>query len=323
VQPLVSIITPSFNQAEYLEETIRSVLEQNYPRIEYLIIDGASTDGSVDLIRKYEDHLAYWVSEKDHGQAEAINKGLARATGDIVAWINSDDFYFQGAVASAGRVFETHPDAGLVYGDTVAVDENGEFIHFPKYGLWDLEDLLAFNIIGQPAVFMRREILLRAGFLDPSFHFLLDHQLWIRMASHAPILHVPERWAAGRFHDSAKNVAQAAKFGDEAFRILDWAKSDPLVSGSLARVNRQAHAGAYRINGRYLLDAGRPWTAFVSYLKSLITHPITALVEWKRIAFAFLSLFGFGFLQRRYNKWRKSRTQRQVLSESDGQGYNP
>lgn len=346
MQPLVSIVTPSYNQAQYLEQTLRSVLEQEYQRIEYIVIDGASTDGSVDVIKKYDrrggvtppnnvtsgnegertsplqsNHkINYWVSEKDNGQAEAINKGLARATGDIVAWLNSDDFYFPGAIASVVKVFEAHPQAGLVYGDTVAVDEKGEFIHFPKYAQWDLEDLLTFNIIGQPAVFMKRDVLLKAGFLDPSFHFLLDHHLWIRMASRAPMVYVPEIWAAGRFHESAKNVAQAAKFGEEAFRILEWAKSDWLVSGSLARISRQSRAGALRINARYLLDAGKAWESFKSYMQSLSAHPRTALVEWKRIVFAFLSLFGFGFLQKKYNAWRKDRAQRRALSESKRQG---
>jgi len=316
MQPLVSIVTPSFNQASFLDQTLRSVLEQDYPHIEYIVIDGASTDGSVEVIRKYEDRLAFWVSERDSGQAEAINKGLARATGVIVAWINSDDFYFPDAIASAVKTFEANPNAGMVYGDTVAVDENGEFIHFPKYAQWSLKDLLTFNIIGQPGVFMRREVLLKAGYLDPSFHFLLDHQLWIRMASHAPMIYVPERWAAGRFHESAKNVAQAEKFGQEAFRILDWAKSDPLVSGSLDGINRQSRAAALRINGRYLLDAGKAWESFKSYLQSLNTHPSTALIEWKRIIFAFLSLFGLGFLQKQYNARRKDRAQRRADSES-------
>jgi hypothetical protein len=200
------------------------------------------------------------------------------------------------------------------------VDEKGEAIHYPKYAQWTLEDLLTFNIIGQPAVFMRRDVLLKTGFLDPSFHFLLDHQLWIRMASHAPLVHVPERWAAGRFHETAKNVAQAEKFGEEAFRILDWAKSDPLVSPVLGRISRQSRAAAYRFNGRYLLDAGKAWAAFASYMRSLVTHPPTALVEWKRIIFAFLSLFGLGILQKHYNKWRKVRAQRRALSESGRRG---
>lgn len=328
--PLVSIVTPSFNQAHFLEVTIRSVLEQDYPRIEYMVVDGASTDGSVEIIRKYAEILvseglpsdrrkhivSWWVSEKDSGQAEAINKGLARASGEIIAWLNSDDFYLPGAVTAAVKAFEAHPQAGLVYGDTVAVDEKGEVIHFPRYAQWSLQDLLTFHILGQPAVFMRREVLLKAGLLDPSFHFLLDHHLWIRMAALAPMVYVPERWAAGRFHESAKNVAQAAKFGEEAFRILEWAQSDPRVSGTWRQVSRQSRAAALRINGRYLLDAGKAPQAFQSYWRSLVTHPATALVEWKRILFSFLSLFGLGVLQRQYNRWRKARAQRLALLES-------
>ncbi len=317
---LVSIVTPSYNQARYLEQTLLSVFEQDYPRIEYIVIDGASTDGSVDIIKQYADRLAFWVSEKDSGQAEAINKGLARARGDIVAWLNSDDFYLPGAVTAAVKAFESHPEAGLIYGDTVAVDEQGEFIHFPRCAQWTLDDLLTFHILGQPAVFMRRDVLLQAGFLDPSFHFLLDHQLWIRMASIAPMVYVPERWAAGRFHESAKNVAQAAKFGEEAFRILAWAESDRRVSGALARVRRQSRAAAYRINARYLLDAGQAPQSLQSYLQSLLIHPKTALVEWKRILFAFLSLLGLGVLHKHYNRWRKARAQKRALSESKRSG---
>lgn len=316
--PLVSIVTPSYNQARYLEQTIRSVLEQDYLRIEYLVIDGASTDGSVDIIQKYADRLAYWVSEKDSGQADAINKGLARAKGEIVAWLNSDDFYLPGAVTAAVKAFEAHPQAGLIYGDTVAVDETGEVIHFPRYAQWTLEDLLTFHILGQPAVFMRREVLLEAGFLDPSFHFLLDHHLWIRMASLAPMVYVPQRWAAGRFHESAKNVAQAAKFGEEAFRILEWAENDQRVSGSLARISRQSRAAAYRINARYLLDAGQARQSFQSYLRSLFVHLPTALLEWKRILFAFVSLFGLGALRQHYNRWRKARAQKHARSAPKG-----
>jgi glycosyltransferase involved in cell wall biosynthesis len=317
---LVSIITPSYNQARYLEQTIRSVLEQDYPRIEYIIIDGASTDGSVDIIKKYQSRLAYWVSEKDSGQAEAINKGLTRATGNILAWLNSDDFYLPGAISAAVKAFEAHPEAGLVYADTLAVDESGEVIHFPRYAQWTLEDLLTFHILGQPAVFMRRDVLLKAGLLDPSFHFLLDHHLWIRMAALAPMVYLPERWAAGRFHESAKNVAQAAKFGEEAFRILEWAKRDPRVSGALARISRPSRAAAYRINARYLLDAGQAWAASKSYLQSLVTHPPTALVEWKRLIFAFLSLFGLGRLHNLYNRWRKARAQKRALLEGKQKG---
>ncbi|HNJ13431.1 MAG TPA: glycosyltransferase family 2 protein, partial [Anaerolineales bacterium] len=123
---LVSIITPSYNQAAYLEQTLLSVLNQDHAPIEYIVVDGASKDASVEIIKKYSDRLAYWVSEKDGGQAEAINKGFARATGEIIAWLNSDDYYLPGAVSAAVKMFEANPEMVLVYGNMLAVDEYGK-----------------------------------------------------------------------------------------------------------------------------------------------------------------------------------------------------
>ena len=123
---LVSIVTPSYNQSRFIEDTIRSVLSQDYPQIEYMIVDGGSTDGSVEIIKRYEDQLAWWVSERDQGQTDAINKGFARATGDILAWLNSDDTYEPGAVSAAVKYLQEHPEVGMVYGDCNYIDENGE-----------------------------------------------------------------------------------------------------------------------------------------------------------------------------------------------------
>src|SRR5665648_105463 len=194
--PLVSIITPSFNQARFLEQTIQSVLGQAYPRLEYLLVDGASTDGSLAIIQKYASRLDWWVSEPDHGQAEAINKGLHRARGEFVAWLNSDDTYLPGAIHKAVAAFANHPQAGLVFGDVLAIDEDGHTTNRLRYGNWSLLDLMTFRVIGQPSVFMRRSVLEQAGYLDISYHYLLDHQLWLRMAHLADIRYIPEALSA-------------------------------------------------------------------------------------------------------------------------------
>ncbi len=274
---LVSIITPSFNQASYLEQTLRSVLEQGYPHIEYIVIDGASTDASPEIIKKYASRLAYWISEKDQGQAEAINKGMGRARGDIVAWLNSDDYYLPGAIQSAVTAFEQNPEVDLVYADMQAVDQDGFTINELKYRQLTLEDLLCFHIIGQPSVFMRRTAFEKAGGLDPAYHYLLDHHLWIRIARQGSILYKGETWSAARFHAAAKNRAKASEFGREAFRILDQAAHVPALALLLERFSRRALASAHRVDARYLLDGGQPWQSLQAWGRALRLHPPTAL----------------------------------------------
>ena len=309
--PLVSIITPSFNQASYLEQTIQSVLSQDYPRIEYLVVDGASTDGSVDIIKKYADRLAYWVSEKDSGQAEAINKGMARAQGDIVAWLNSDDTYLPGAVSAAVKAFDANPEAVLVYADMLAVNERGQTTNKLKVQQLTLEDLLCFQIIGQPAVFMRRAAFEHAGGLDLTFHFLLDHLLWIRIAQQGRIVHVNQTWSAARYHAAAKNRAKASEFGREAFRILESVERDDHLAPVLAKVSRRATASAQRVDARYLLDGGQPAAALKAWTRALVIHPPTALARMNIFVSAILNGLGLGklraaILQRREERYKKT-----------------
>jgi len=290
--PLVSVVTPSYNQADYLEQTMRSVLEQDYPHIEYLVADGASTDGSVEIIKKYAGGLAWWVSEKDRGQGDAINKGLTRARGEIFAWLNSDDYYLPGVVSSAVEVFKENPDALLVYGNMLAVDGNGQTLNLLKYGQYALEDLLCFQIIGQPAVFFRREAYESAGKLDVTFHYMLDHHLWIRIAHQGRIVHVPQVWAAARFHPQAKNRQLAVEFGREAFRILEWSKKQPELSDTLGMLRMRSQAAAYRVNARYLLDGGQTLAALRAWFTALFLHPPTALRRMNILASAVLQLTG-------------------------------
>ena len=294
---IVSIITPSYNQAKYLEQTILSVLNQDHSSIEYIVVDGASTDGSVEVIKKHADKLAHWESVKDHGQADAINKGFARATGEIVAWLNSDDFYLPGTISAAVKVFEENPDVVLVYGNMLAVDENGQTFNTLTYKQLTLEDLLCFQIIGQPAVFMRRTALQQTSGLDLTFHFLLDHLLWIQLAKHGKILHVNKTWSAARYHAEAKNVAKAAEFGREAFRILETIAQDKDLAATLHKIDRRAHASAFRVDARYLLDGGLPAQSLRAWFRALIIYPPVALRRMNIFVSSILSLLGLGKLR--------------------------
>jgi len=300
--PRVSIITPSFNQAAYLEATIQSVLSQDYTNLEYMIVDGGSTDGSVEIIKKYASQLVWWVSEPDKGQADAINKGLARASGDIVAWLNSDDLYQPGAIWRAVVNMQANPAVGLAYADVHAIDAAGKAVNMITYKQYNLGDLLAFRIIGQPSVFMRRAILKQAGYLNLDFHYLLDHQLWIRMARLAGLKYVPEVWSAARYHPGAKNVAQPAAFGLEAYRILAWAETQPGLMEYTQANQRRVNAGAQRLAARYLLDGGAPRQALQTYFKALINDPGYTLQHGHRMLYAFACLLGLGKLLKLFNK---------------------
>lgn len=219
--PTVSILTPSFNQARYLEATIQSVLSQDYPRIEYLIVDGGSTDSSVDIIKKYSDRLAWWVSEKDRGQTDAINKGFARATGDILAWINSDDTYEPGAVSAAVKYLLEHPEAGMVYADCNYINEDGRAIgRFPA-AQTDLPRLRRGYVhIPQQTMFFRADLWKQVGPLDPSFYFAMDYDLWTRIAARSELKYLAGQvWANFRIHTSGKTIAADDRCWPEMLRV--------------------------------------------------------------------------------------------------------
>lgn len=309
-KPLVSVITPSYNQAEYLEATIQSVLAQNYPEIEYLIADGGSTDGSVEIIEKYASHLSWWVSEKDEGQASAINKGMANAKGEFVAWLNSDDLYLPGAVEQAVKSFQDYPQAVMVYGNAITIDAAGAPLKELVFSNWGLEDLIGFRIICQPAVFMRREAYQEVGGLDLNYHFMLDHQLWIRIASLGPIKHVDSFWAAARHHQAAKNVAQAEAFGRETLEVLRWMRQQDELNILVEKDRRKVQAGAYRLNARYLLDGGQYDAALKSYARAFINQPYYTARHWHRIIYAMLGLLGVNNLDQFYARYQDSQRPR-------------
>lgn len=218
--PLVSIITPSYNQSRFLEQTMRSVLEQDYPNIEYIVMDGASTDGSLEVIQRYQHKLSYWESVPDKGQTDAINKGFARATGDILAWLNSDDLLLPGAVSAAVKQLQSHPEVGMVYGDTIFVNADGEKIGKFAAAQTDLKRLQRGYVhIPQQASFFRVDLWRKVGPLDPTFYFAMDYDLWVRLARLAPLLYVPELWACFRLHGDTKTISEDDRCWPDMLRV--------------------------------------------------------------------------------------------------------
>jgi glycosyltransferase involved in cell wall biosynthesis len=219
--PLVSIVTPSYNQARYLEETILSVLNQDYPNLEYIVIDGGSTDGSLEIIRKYSDRLAWWVSEKDRGQTDAINKGFGRAQGEILAWLNSDDTYEPGAVREAAAYLAAHPEAGMVYGDARLIGEDGKQLGMFPSRQTDYRKLLdGYVHIPQQTMFFRADLWHRLGPLDPDFYFAMDYDLWVRIAKVAPLHYHPRLWANFRLHGDGKTNISDDRCWPEMMRVV-------------------------------------------------------------------------------------------------------
>ena len=216
----ISVITPSFNQAAYLDETIQSVLSQTGVDLEYIIIDGASTDGSTDIIQKYADRLAYWVSEPDQGQTDAINKGFARATGDVLAWLNSDDTYEPNALAEAAAYLDAHTEVGLVYGDAHYIDQNSHVIgKFPAAQTSYPLLRQGYVHVPQQAAFFRAKLWQQVGPLDSSFFFAMDYDLWVRLAKVSQITYLPRMWANFRLHADAKTINADDRCWPEMLRV--------------------------------------------------------------------------------------------------------
>lgn len=219
--PKVSIIMPSYNQGQFLEASIRSVLAQGYPDIEFIAVDGGSKDGSVEILKKYQEHFAWWVSEKDRGHADALNKGFSHATGEILAWLNSDDIYLPNAVAEAVAVLQEHPEVGMVYGNADLIDNSGAKVGQFAARQTDYRRLLRGSVhIPQATTFFRTDLWRQVGPLDLSLFFSFDYDLWVKLAKVSQLLYVPKRWAQFRIHEEGKTIVNDDRCYPDMLRVL-------------------------------------------------------------------------------------------------------
>jgi glycosyltransferase involved in cell wall biosynthesis len=206
-EPDVSIVTPSYNQGSFIETTICSVLSQEGAQIEYLVMDGESSDGTIAILKKYRDRLEF-ISEKDSGQAAAINKGFRKARGRIIAYLNSDDAYLPGAVAKAVHFMDEHPEYAMIYGEGYHVNAEGTILDRYPTEPFNPERLSEICFICQPTAFLRKEVFQTVGYLNESLHYCMDYDYWIRVTKQHPVGYIPAYLATSTLHPGGKTLSK-------------------------------------------------------------------------------------------------------------------
>lgn len=257
--PLVSIVTPTYNQADFLPATIESVLEQDYGPIEYIVIDDGSTDRTPDVLADYRDDDRVTVlRHENRGQTPTINKGWRRSEGDILAWLNSDDTYLPGAVGTAVAELQAHPDVGVVHGDSVYIDGAGNRLGTYASGPWSLREALLdqANPIPQPSTFLRREVVEDVGYLDEDLFYPMDWDLWIRSSLRHQFRYVPEELSTFRLHDEAKGVDKSERIARDYRRIYEKIIDHPDLPEDLRDRRDELEAQAHIAAGEAYQQAG-------------------------------------------------------------------
>jgi len=235
--PKISIVIPSFNQGRFLEQCIQSILDQDYPNLEFFVFDGGSTDESLEIIQRFAQHIKYWVSGKDKGQSDAINQGFRKATGDLVTWLNSDDYFLPNSFFTVAESYKHDPFCSFYFGNGFRVDEQGQTKarYYPIDSiLFNRQALLyGLNYILQPATFINRPILEQVGFLDENLHYCMDTDLWLRLSAHTPPMAVKGFLAASREYGLTKSLSGSFKRIEE-LRMLGEKYTDmPMTPGVL------------------------------------------------------------------------------------------
>jgi glycosyltransferase involved in cell wall biosynthesis len=270
--PLFSIVIPSFNQGAFLEECLRSALEQSGPACEVMVIDGGSDDASLDILRRYEPRLAFWVSEPDRGQAHAVNKGWARAKGEVLGWLNSDDRLEPGALEAAAAAYARRPGAALLYGDVQEIDDEGRPIGRKSMDGYGLRSLLLGKNMGQPGVFIPRATYAALGGLADNLHYALDFEYFLRVWSAYPDggAYIPRLVASSRVWEDAKTLRKGEEFGEEYLAVLEAYFERPDLPADVRRLRRKALAqSVYFRQARIFLRGGRVSEGFRDLLRAM------------------------------------------------------
>lgn len=272
--PRVSVVTPSYNQGQFIEETIRSILLQGYPNLEYIIFDGGSTDDTVEIIKKYEPWLTYWASEPDRGQSHAINKGLRRVSGEVIAYLNSDDIYLSGTVQRALRYMTNQKEVDLVYGDCCVINDESQTVSVWRSRPFDLFVELCQNFIWQPTVFMNHRVLEVVGFFDETLHYTFDFDYWVRAANYIKLAYLPAELAAFRITEGSKTGKSPISFVVERQRVLDkFFRTE--VDCRVAQWTKKVFAWNYYYSGSKLYVEKERGLARKEFIKGIRLEPFS------------------------------------------------
>lgn len=280
--PRLSVITPSFNQGRFIERTIESVLSQEGADVEYVVYDGGSSDETLGILKRYEGRLR-WVSEKDDGQAHAINKGIQATTGEVIGWINSDDIYYPGALRAVQDFFEEHAECDALYGDATHIDEEDRVLE-PYYTEdWDYERLKDVCFMSQPAVFFRRRVVERHGLLDTRLRYCMDYDYWLRVGAQAPFARLPRTLAGSRMYRDNKTMGQ---------RVQVHAEINSMLKRRVGKVPRKwLYNYAFAVVDSAGLDRSQP----ARYVWLLVSSTLWAFLRWRHYVppYAFGAIWGW------------------------------
>ena len=270
--PSISVITPSYNQGRFIDQTIESVLSQNIPALEYIVMDGGSSDETVKILKRYEGRLR-WVSEKDNGQADAINKGIKATKGEIIGYLNSDDIYYPGALAAVLAFFKKHPEVDVVYGDADHIDLNGAVIE-PYYTEdWDYDRLKEVCFLCQPSVFFKRRLIKKAGLFDSGLRYCMDYEYWLRLGAITPFARLNKKLAGSRMYGENKTLGS---------RVSVHREMNDMLKMNLGKVpDRWIYNYAHALVDRKGYKRGNP-VEDLRYVLLLVGFSIASFARWRQ-----------------------------------------